>query len=90
MEENRRQAVRYISGRRMILSEIQDEIPESLRISILSWITSANLNSSGQSRTEYGWKYQLIRNEGTCVLHCQDGDLTMPAYQFEFEEDIRE
>ena len=90
LEENRRQAVRYISGRRMILSEIQDEIPESLRISILSWITSANLNSSGQSRTEYGWKYQLIRNEGTCVLHCQDGDLTMPAYQFEFEEDIRE
>ncbi len=90
LEENRKIAVRYISDRKLVLSNIKDEIPESLRVSILSWITLANMNTSKQSRTEYGWKYRLRKTEGTCILHCQDGDLTMPAYQFEFEEDVTE
>ena len=42
------------------------------------------MNSEQKGRTEYGQEYRLIRRKGSCVLHCEDGDLTMPAYVMEF------
>lgn len=88
LEENRKIAVRYIKDRKIDVSSIQDTVPVSLRTMILSWITLANMNSSSSGRTEYGWAYTVHKEEGSCVLDCEDGALTMPCYVIEFEEDI--
>lgn len=44
----------------------------------------ANMNSEKIGQTEFGQEYRLIRKKGNCVLKCEDGDLTMPAYVMEF------
>lgn len=43
------------------------------------------MSSRRMGRTEYGQEYRLIRKKGTCVLKCEDGLLTMPAYTLEFK-----
>ena len=43
------------------------------------------MNSQKQGQTEFGQEYRLIQKEGTCVLKCEDGDLTMPTYIVEFK-----
>lgn len=45
----------------------------------------ANMSSQKIGQTEFGQEYRLIQEEGTCVLRCEDGDLTMPAYIMEFK-----
>ena len=51
----------------------------------LQWIAMANMKSQKSAQTEFGQEYQLLQAEGTCVLKCEDGDLTMPAYILEFK-----
>lgn len=77
--------MRYIKENRITFSEINGKVPEDVRIIFLQWIAQANMNSRRLGRTEYGQEYQLIRGEGTCVLDCEDGALTMPAYILEFK-----
>lgn len=76
--------LRYIKDRKIVFEEITDTVSESTRNIFLQWIAQANMNSEHKGRTEYGQEYRLIRGEGNCVLHCEDGDLTMPAYVMEF------
>ncbi len=76
----------YIRENRIIFSEINGKVPEDVRIIFLQWIAQANMNSRRLGRTEYGQEYQLIRGEGSCVLNCEDGALTMPAYVLEFKQ----
>ena len=76
--------LRYIKDRKIVFEEITDTVTESTRNIFLQWIAQANMNSEHKGRTEYGQEYRLIRGEGNCVLHCEDGDLTMPAYVMEF------
>ena len=76
--------LRYIKDRKIVFEEITDTVTESTRNIFLQWIAQANMNSEHKGRTEYGQEYRLIRGEGNCVLHCEDGDLTMPAYVVEF------
>lgn len=77
--------MRYIRDNRIIFSEIREKVPEDARITFLQWIAQANMNSQKLGRTEYGQEYQLIQGEGNCVLDCEDGALTMPAYILEFK-----
>ncbi len=76
--------MRYIRDGRLDLTAIEDVIPDSVRITFLRWISQANMNSGKIGRTEYGQEFRLVRKPGTCVLHCEDGDLTMPAYVLEY------
>lgn len=76
----------YIKDNRITFSEINEKVPEDVRIIFLQWIAQANMNSQKFGRTEYGQEYQLIRGDGDCVLQCEDGALTMPAYVLEFKE----
>ena len=78
--------MRYIKNNRIVFSEIEEVISESTRNTFLQWITQANMNSRKMGRTEYGQEYRLIRKKGNCVLKCEDGLLTMPAYILEFKE----
>lgn len=77
--------MRYIKDNRITFSEIRERVPEDARITFLQWIAQANMNSRKLGRTEYGQEYQMIQGEGDCVLDCEDGALTMPAYILEFK-----
>ena len=77
----------YIKDNKLDISAINNIVSPDLRISILSWISNANMNPDKVANTEFGKKFKLIKNEGTCILHCSDGDITMPRYIMEFENE---
>lgn len=82
----RAQLDRYIQKGLLDLAAIDEEISPEIRQCFLRWIVKANANESKRARTEYGQSYTLSCPVGkTCVLHCTDGDLTMPAYCLEFD-----
>lgn len=88
LQQARRQkeiVMHYIKDNRITFSEIREKVPADVRIIFLQWIAQANMNSRKKERTEYGQEYQLIRGDGNCVLDCEDGALTMPAYILEFQ-----
>ena len=75
----------YIKDHKIVFSEIAESMTEDTRRVFLQWIAQANMNSQKKGRTEYGQEYQLFREKGTCILKCEDGDLTMPSYILEFK-----
>ena len=75
----------YIKDHKIVFSEIAESVTEDTRRVFLQWIAQANMNSQKKGRTEYGQEYQLFREKGTCILKCEDGDLTMPSYILEFK-----
>jgi glucose-6-phosphate isomerase len=86
IQQEKQLVLQYIKNNRIIFSEIEDVIPEKTKNIFLQWISQANMNSQKKGRTEYGQEFSLVRKKGTCVLHCTDGNLTMPAYVMEFKE----
>ena len=86
IEKDRQMVNRYIRGNRLSISDIKDTVPESVRTTLLRWISLANMTESGTGITEYGRSFTLKRAEQNCILHCEDGDLKMPAYVFEFSD----
>ena len=78
---------RLIQKGRLDFSALDEVVTPEIRQSLLNWVVKANTNASKCARTEFGQTYRLLCSPGqTCVLHCTDGDLTMPAYCLEFEE----
>lgn len=77
----------YMQNGRLDVSSIHDVIPSFLRTSILSWISLANMNPSRTARTETGRKFLLKKEEGECILKCEDGNLKMPRYILEFDDE---
>ncbi|WP_019552492.1 TIGR02677 family protein [Propionispira raffinosivorans] len=84
IEKERQTVLQYIQDGRLDVSKIEDCIPATLRQTLLRWISAANATSTKSGRTEYGQVYTLIKKETRCILHCEDGDLSMPIYIFEF------
>ncbi len=84
-EQQKEIVMRYIRDQKIVFADITEEITENTRHIFLQWIGQAGLNSEHKGRTEYGQEYRLLRGIGNCVLHCEDGDLTMPAYIMEFQ-----
>ena len=43
------------------------------------------------ARTERGRRYFLDRSreQEKCVIHCEDGNLTMPHFQIVFQEEVK-
>jgi len=78
-------AMHYVKNNRIVFSEIEEIISEMTKNMFLQWITMANMNSQKSGQTEFGQEYRLIQEGGTCVLKCEDGDLTMPAYIMELK-----
>ncbi|MCM1537870.1 MAG: TIGR02677 family protein [bacterium] len=87
VEQERELVLRYIQNGRLKLSEITETVPEIVRRTLLQWISLANLSSSQTGITEYGQEYRLVKQEGTCVLKCEDGNLVMPCYVLEFQNE---
>lgn len=88
LSKNREVISKYIKNNRLIIAEIEDCISPTIRTILLRWISEANIDSYNMGRTEYGQEYKLIKNNGKCILHCEDGDLEMPQYIFEFKENL--
>ena len=86
LDSERNLVMRYIKDGRLDFTAISDVVPDTVRITFLQWISQANMNAGKIGRTEYGQEFRLIRKKGTCVLNCEDGKLTMPAYVLEFKE----
>lgn len=86
-EQDKAMVLKYIKDNKINLSEIKDIIPESTRLTLLRWISAANLTSTKTGITEFGQNFKLIKSNEKCVLKCEDGDLIMPAYVLEFTEE---
>ena len=56
---------------------------------LLKWLSDAMENVSFQARTEDGRRFFLDRShmDEKCVVHCEDGNFTMPHMTIEFLED---
>ena len=85
IEDERLMIQKYIREGILDVSAIEETVSERVRNVLLQWIAQASLNSQKKGRTEYGQEFSLIRKEGNCVLKCEDGNLTMPAYVLEFK-----
>ena len=86
-EAERETVLRYIRDGRIVLSEIDEILPEHVRITFLGWISGANMSPRKEGQTEYGQAFILERGEKRITLHCEDGDLEMPDYTFRFREE---
>ena len=85
INQQKEMVFRYVKDNKIVFSEIEGIVPESTKNVFLQWIAIANMNTQKIGQTEYGQEFQLIRKEGDCILRCEDGDLTMPAYVMEFK-----
>ena len=84
IEAERTRMMRYIRDGKLEVDQIRETVPQSVRQTLLQWISQAGLSTTGKGRTEYGQEFLLKRKEGTCILKCQDGDLRMPRYVLDF------
>lgn len=84
IEQERTRMMRYIRDGKLEVDQIRETVPQSVRQTLLQWISQAGLNASGKGRTEYGQEFLLKRKEGTCVLNCEDGALRLPRYVLDF------
>ena len=86
IEQERTQMMRYIKDGRLEVGKITETVPTVVRMTLLQWISLANLDPSKKGRTEYGQAVTLKKRKGSCVLRCEDGDLRLPDYVLEFSE----
>lgn len=86
VEEDKKMVMKYIKDNRLEIDKIDDCISETTRTTLLRWISAANTTSTKIGHTEYGQEYRLIRKNEMCTLKCEDGNLKMPTYIFEFKE----
>ncbi len=86
IENERREMMGYIKDGKLEVATITEVVPQSVRQTLLQWISQAALSPSGRGRTEYGQEFVLKRGKGDCVLRCEDGDLKLPTYTLWFSE----
>ncbi len=87
LEEDKRLVTKYIRDNQLDISQINDCISAATRETLLRWIAQANLTASKSGRTEYGQAFRLKKLEGSHTLKCEDGELVMPVYVFQFEDE---
>lgn len=56
---------------------------------LLKWLSDAMESADFSARTDDGRRYILDRSRAdeTCVVHCQDGNFTMPDLSIVFQEE---
>lgn len=63
-------------------------IGEETRNILLRWLSKGLENKDLSGKTESGLEYRILKNtnETNCILHCEDGDFTMPAFEILFNQ----
>ncbi len=87
LEEDKKLVMKYIRNNQLDIRQIKDCISRDTRETLLGWIAQANLTVSKRGRTEYGQAFRLIKQEGSHRIKCQDGELEMPIYILQFEDE---
>ncbi len=86
-EEERQEFEQYIQDHKIEIENLP-EIKPNIRKMILKLIGRANQSEAKETKTEDGKIVKLIypQEKKRCVLHCEDGNLEMPAFVLEIEE----
>ena len=87
LEEDKKLVMKYIRNNQLDIRQIKDCISRDTRETLLGWIAQANLTVSKRGRTEYGQAFRLIKQEGRHRMKCEDGELEMPIYILQFEDE---
>ena len=77
----------YEEGRRIDFSALPVLEPRVREI-LLKWLSDALEDGAYRAKTEDGRAYRLDleRAENNCVVHCSDGNFTMPCISIVFQE----
>lgn len=77
---------RYIEGGMIDLARLP-RIPAHVRLTLLKWIGEATA-ANNIGKTEEGRRFRLLlpTNGERILLHCEDGNLEMPAYKIVFQD----
>ena len=60
-----------------------------IREILLKWISDALESADFSARTDDGRTYKLYKSDSeTCVVHCEDGNFTMPRMRLVFDENV--
>lgn len=65
------------------------KIPQSIRISLLRWLSKGLNSPDFTSKTETGIKYKIVPPDlpnQKCTIVCDDGEFTMPAFKIIFRD----
>ena len=62
-------------------------IEPRIREILLKWLSDALEDSKLTARTEDGRRYILKFSDEKCVVHCEDGNLKMPKFIIQFQEE---
>ena len=76
----------FIRGNRLDLGDLQETLPAVVCETLLRWISLAYTTSSRSGITEYGQSFTLTDTGRRCVLKTENGQLELPEYVFNFEE----
>ncbi len=87
LEEDKKMIKKYLKQGIFDISKIEEIISCDFRKFILKMISIANLSEEKIGRTEYGQKYKMKQLEERFTLKCEDGNLEMPKFIFEFLEE---
>ena len=87
LEEDKKMIKKYLKQGILDISKIEEVVSADFRKFILNMISTANLSEEKTGRTEYGQKYKMTQSEERFTLKCEDGNLEMPKFIFEFLEE---
>ena len=61
-----------------------------IREILLKWLSDAMESADFSARTDDGRRYILDRSQAgeNCVVHCEDGNFTMPKLSIVFQEEV--
>lgn len=87
MERNKALVEELIQDDKIIFSQLP-MIKEEARKVLLSWLSKALASKEHRAKTDTGRYFTVEKEqEGDCILHCEDGDFTMPCFMMIFEEE---
>lgn len=86
VKKQKEMVMHYVKDYKIDFSTVNEVVSVPVRDVFLQWISIANMDPQKKGQTEFGQEYRLKKKKGTCVLRCEDGNLTMPAYIMEFYE----
>ena len=86
IKEDRRQISTLIKDGQIDFTQLPVISPRVREI-LLGWISNALEDSDKRARTEEGLEYRLeiAPYEHRCVIHCEDGNMTMQAMKLIFD-----
>ena len=86
-EQEMQEFEQYIQDHKIEIENLP-QIKPNIRKMLLKLIGRANQSEGKETKTEDGRVVKLIapQEDKRCVLHCEDGNLEMPAFVLEVEE----